>query len=201
SLNSALNRAAPPLGWRGVAEFVVPLPPLIRRGLWIALRRVLPLLLAPERCDVEVVPSASHLLVAATVNEVRAEHAIVVMDERVRAVPLVHAEVLVEVVRHRVPGNEPPAHPRLQAFDILLRPARDEHQGGVARGEMGRVSYLVSQHGAANAGVLGPAVYAGLEECAVNNQLVAAVEQIEQARFAVGAVELVLLFHRQPRHP
>src|SRR5215472_16955135 len=66
---------------------------------------------------------------------------------------------------------------------------------------MGWVSYLVSQHRAANASVLGPAVYAGLEECAVNNQLVAAVEQIEQACFAVGAVELVLLLDRQPRHP
>src|SRR5438552_9933082 len=49
--------------------FVVPDPPLIRRSLGIALRRVLPLLLAPERSDVEVVPGAPHLLVAARSEE------------------------------------------------------------------------------------------------------------------------------------
>src|SRR5947207_4601754 len=85
--------------------FVVPDPPLVRRGLGVALRRILPLLLAPERSDVEVVPSAPHLLVAAVVDEIGAEHVIAVADERVRAMPLVHAEVSVEAVRHRVPGD------------------------------------------------------------------------------------------------
>src|SRR6516225_3944884 len=71
SLNSALDRCAPLLGWRSVAEFVVPLPPLVRRGLRVALGRVLPFLLATERGNVEIVPRAPHLLVAAAVNEVR----------------------------------------------------------------------------------------------------------------------------------
>src|SRR3712207_7423703 len=35
---------------------VVPLPPHVGRGLRVALRRVLPLLLAPERREIEVVP-------------------------------------------------------------------------------------------------------------------------------------------------
>src|SRR5205823_7477862 len=89
------------------AWFVVPDPPLVRRSLRVALRRILPLLLAPERSDVEVVPSVSHLLVAAVVDEVGTEHAVAVADERVRAVPLVHSKVLVEVVRYGVPRHLP----------------------------------------------------------------------------------------------
>ena len=60
---------------------------------------------------------------------------------------------------------------------------------------------LVGHHRAAGAGVLGPAVHAGFEEGAVDDQLTAAVEQVEQARRALGPVELVLLLHGQPRHP
>src|ERR1700737_560420 len=65
---------ARPLGRRGVAVCVVPVPPLVRRRLRVALRRVLPLLLAAERSDVEVAPGAPHRLVAAVVDEVGAEH-------------------------------------------------------------------------------------------------------------------------------
>src|SRR5207245_1428845 len=181
--------------------FVVPDPPLVRRGLWITLRRVLPLLLAPERSDIEVVPGVSHLLVAAVVDEVGAEQAFAVADERVRAMPLVHAEVGVELVRHGVPGDQLPTHPRLQALDVRLRGACREHESGVPRIQMGGVSDLVGYHGAANAGMLGPAFHAGLEEGAVDDQLTAAVEQVEQARLAPGPVKLVLLLNGQPRHP
>ena len=66
---------APPLGRSCIGVFVVPVPPLVRRGLRVALRRVLPLLLAPERSHVEVAPGAPHRLVAAAVDEVGAEHA------------------------------------------------------------------------------------------------------------------------------
>src|SRR5205823_6668089 len=88
--------------------FVVPDPPLVRRGLWITLRRVLPLLLTPERSDVEVVPGVPHLLIAAVIDEVASKHAVAVADERVRAVPLVHAEVGVELLRHGRPGSPCP---------------------------------------------------------------------------------------------
>src|SRR5215212_9155120 len=82
-----------PWSWSGgVAVLVVEVPPLVRRRLGVALGRVLPLLLAPERRDVEVGPGAPHRLVAAAVDEVGAEDAVVLADERVRPVPLVDAE-------------------------------------------------------------------------------------------------------------
>src|SRR3954447_6152107 len=51
---------------RGVRDVtVVPVPPFVRPGLRIALRRILPLLLASERRHVEVAPDGTHRLVAA----------------------------------------------------------------------------------------------------------------------------------------
>src|SRR5687768_6119185 len=67
--------AAPPAGpaRRGRSRdlapvLVVEVPPPVGRGLRIALGRVLPLLLAPQRGDVEVGPGAAHGLVAAAVD-------------------------------------------------------------------------------------------------------------------------------------
>ena len=86
---------------------VVPVPPLVRRGLRITLRRVLPSFLTAERREVEVAPGASHRLVAAAVDEVCAEHLVAVAEEHIVAVPLVDAEVFVEAVCHGVPGHTP----------------------------------------------------------------------------------------------
>ena len=91
------------------ARLVMPDPPVVRRGLGIALRRVLPLLLTPERGDVEVGPGAAHRLVAAVVDEVGTEHAVAVTDERICAMPLIDSEVLVEVVGDRVPWDQLPS--------------------------------------------------------------------------------------------
>jgi hypothetical protein len=66
---------------------------------------------------------------------------------------------------------------------------------------MGQVRDLIGAQGAAAAGVLGPAEHPGLEEGAIDDQLTAALEQVEQANLALGSVELVLLVHSQPRHP
>jgi len=44
-------------------------------------------------------------------------------------------------------------------------------------------------------------LHTGFEEGAVDDQLTAALEQIEQAHFALGPSELVILLQRQPRHP
>src|SRR5271170_3889168 len=66
---------------------------------------------------------------------------------------------------------------------------------------MGEVRDLIGAERAAAAGVLGPAEYPGLEEGAIDDQLTAALEQIEQAYRALGSVEPVLLVHSQPRHP
>src|SRR5207245_8255040 len=71
---------------RGAGDVtVVPVPPLVRSALGVALWRVLPRLLAPERRHVEVAPGGAHRLIAAAVDEVGAEHALAVADERVVA--------------------------------------------------------------------------------------------------------------------
>src|SRR5688500_16334606 len=166
---------------RGLAVLVVQVPPLVGRSPRIALGRVLPLLLAPERREVEVVPGAPHRLVAAVVDEVGAEDPLAVAEEGVGAVPLVHAEVGVEVVRERVPRHLP-AHPRLPTLDVRLRGARDERERRVAGVQVSEVSDLVGEEGATAAATLGPAGDAGLEEEAVDDQLTAPLEQVEQAR-------------------
>src|SRR5215211_2960853 len=74
---------------RSLAVSVVVVPPPVRRGLRVTLRRVLPLLLAAERRDVEVGPGGAHPLVTAGVDEVGAEDLVAVADEGVGAVPLV----------------------------------------------------------------------------------------------------------------
>src|ERR1035438_4775676 len=79
--------------------------------------------------------------------------------------------------------------------------ARDAYTSVVSRVHMGQVGDLVRADGAAVAGVLGPAEYSRLEEGAIDDQLPAALEQIEQANLALGPQELVLLFYRHPRHP
>jgi len=60
---------------------------------------------------------------------------------------------------------------------------------------------MVGPQGTADAGMLRPTVHARLEEGAVDDQLMAALEQVEQARFALGPVEHICLFHGNPRHP
>src|SRR3979490_1682451 len=88
--------AEPPLR-RSYRVIVVPAPPLKRRALRVALRRVFPLLLTPKRGHVEVTPRGHERLVAAVVDEVGAENPVASRighaDERGRAMPLVDAEV------------------------------------------------------------------------------------------------------------
>src|SRR5215510_13343020 len=88
-----------------IAIPIVVVPPVIGRRLRVARRRVLPLLLASERSDVEVAPGAAQVLVAAGVDEVGAEDPIAVADEGVGAVPLIDPEVSVEAVGQGVPGD------------------------------------------------------------------------------------------------
>jgi hypothetical protein len=101
--------------------------------------------LATERGDVEIAPGASHRLIASAVDEIGAKYAIVDADEGVGAVPLVHTEVGVEVVRQRVPGDRLPAHPRLQTRDLRLRGTGHERQRGVAGVQVPRVRHLVGE--------------------------------------------------------
>ena len=74
-------------------------------------------------------------------------------------------------------------------------------RGGVAGVQMGEVGDLVGIEGAAAAGVVGPAEHSRLEEGAVDDQLTAALEQVDEARLALGAFELIRLLHGQPGHP
>jgi hypothetical protein len=60
---------------------------------------------------------------------------------------------------------------------------------------------LVGHHRAAGTALLGPAAHAGLVEEAVDDQVPAALEQVEQAHPPVRALELVLLLDQHPRHP
>src|ERR1700738_5016350 len=52
---------------------------------------------------------------------------------------------------------------------------------------MGQVRDLIGAQGAAAAGVLGPAEHSGFEESAIDDQLTAALEQIEPAYLALGS--------------
>src|SRR6185369_2410661 len=65
---------------------------------------------------------------------------------------------------------------------------------------MGQVRDLIGAQGAAAAGVLGPAEHAGLEESTIDDQLPAALEQVEQVNLTVRPVEFVFLLHHHPRH-
>jgi hypothetical protein len=49
--------------------------------------------------------------------------------------------------------------------------------------------------------VVGPAEHSRLEEGAIDDQLPAALEQVEQANLALGALEFVRLLDGHPRHP
>src|SRR5215467_5627315 len=66
---------------------------------------------------------------------------------------------------------------------------------------MRQMRNLICTQGAAAAGVIGPAEYSGLEEGAIDDQLPAALEQVEQANSPLRPVELVLLLNQHPRHP
>jgi len=81
-----------------------------------------------------------------------------------------------------------------------LRRARDLHERGVAGVEVGEVADLIGHEGAAGASALRPFGDARLEEEAVDDQLPAPVEQVEQAGLATRALEDVLLVDGQPRH-
>ena len=77
------HRLAPSPVRRGLGRvLVVPIPPLVRRGLRVAFRLVLPGILASERRRIEVAPGAPHCFVAAAVDEVGAKDPVAVAKEQ-----------------------------------------------------------------------------------------------------------------------
>ena len=61
--------------------------------------------------------------------------------------------------------------------------------------------HLVGHHRAADAAALRPRADARLEEEAVDDQLLAPLEEVEQAHLPVRALEGVVLLDGHPRHP
>src|ERR1700722_10325008 len=59
---------------------------------------------------------------------------------------------------------------------------------------------LIGTEGAASAGVIRPAEHPGLEEGAIDDQLRAALEQINEAYLTVRSVERVIRVDSYPRH-
>src|SRR6185369_2495004 len=66
---------------------------------------------------------------------------------------------------------------------------------------MRQMADLIGAKRAAPAGVVGPAKHPGLEKGAIDDQLPAALEQVEQGNLAPGPVEFVGLLHWYPGHP
>src|SRR5215218_2761938 len=146
------------------AVLVMPVPPLIGRGLRIPLRRVFPFLLAPKGGHVEEAPGIHEHFVAAVVDEVGAvDMTVVVADERVGAMPFVDAEVFVKVVGDREPRYLP-THPRLHPLDVGLLSTRGVHERGVTGVQMSKVADVVGHQGAAHAAMLGPPVHTRIDE-------------------------------------
>jgi hypothetical protein len=65
---------------------------------------------------------------------------------------------------------------------------------------VGEARHVVGDHGTADAGMFRPAMHAGFEERSIDDQLTAAFEQIEQARFAARTLEHISLLHSHPGH-
>jgi hypothetical protein len=114
-------------------------------------------------------------------------------------VPFADAEVRVEVVRERVPGDVE-ARAALPALDVSLRRAGDVREGGVAGVQVRWLRVLGGHHRAAAAAPLRPAADARLEEVAIDDQLAAALEEVEEADRAVRALEAVVRLDGHPRH-
>src|SRR5271163_3300633 len=179
---------------------VMPVPPLVWRRLRVTLGGILPDLLSAERGQVEVAPDRPHRLVGAVVDEIGAKHAVLVADEHVVAVPFADAEIGVEAIGDAIPRHLP-AHPRLQPRDVFQRRARDIGEGRVSGVEVGEMGDLIGAERTAAAGLVRPTEHPGLEEGAVDDELPAALEEIDEARFAVRPLELVSLLDGRPRHP
>ena len=106
----------------------------------------------------------------------------------------------VEVVAQRVPG-ELPAHVLAIALQVLLLAAADGDEAGVALAQVQQVAQLVGVHRAAGAAALRVDVHVRIHEEPVQDELAAAVEEVEQRRVpAAGRGEAIILLHADHRH-
>src|SRR5260370_39940599 len=83
----------------------VPVPPFVRPDLGVALGRVLPPLLTPERRRDEAAPDATPRVVAAAVSEVGAEEERATPHAEVVGIRRTHADAAAHTVRYVRPQN------------------------------------------------------------------------------------------------
>src|SRR5437763_384492 len=171
--------------------------------------RVLPVLLAAERRQVEERPDAAERLDAAVRREVGAKDVVavsqedaeperlaVLVDVRLRRLRT-DAEVDVEVALERREPRDRPPHPLPVRLDPGERGARHEREGRVAGVQVREVADLVDEHRAAVAA----RVLVRPEHEVVEEQLTASLEEVGQARLSVRAVEDVVLVDPDSRQP
>ncbi len=174
-------RIPPPISGRGrIGDIaVVPVPPLVGRGLGIACGESSQTFLAAQRRDVQVfqvLPICSSPRLLSEVGEIDA----VRRRGRTTLVPC-HSCTPASASKLSVKVNQGIAHP-IRSFSLAISGcgARGTAPGG-CRGRSGERRWATwsATMGAAPAGVIRPAVHARLEECAVDDQLAAAIEQVE----------------------
>src|SRR5690606_34757390 len=124
---------------------VVPVPPLIGRRLWIAFRRVFPVFLPTQWGNVQVIPGAAHLFIAAIIEKIGSEYLAAISIKDISAVPFIHTEISIEAVCDGEPWDIP-AHACFQADNVGLGRARQEYKGGIASIEMGKMRHLIRHH-------------------------------------------------------
>ena len=82
-----------------------------------------------------------------------------------------------------------PAHARFHPRDVLLWRMRNIGKRRVPRIQVREMRGLISDHRAAIARMIGPAAYAWFEECAIDDQLPAPFEHVQQSQLAVRSLE------------
>src|SRR5687768_11689220 len=100
-------------------------PPLIRRRLRPSFGRIFPILLPPERCQVEEAPGRAKRFDSATIRKVRAIDSFIIAQKDTQAKCLAfvrrQTEVGVEVTAERGEPRHRPTHATLIAFNIWQR--------------------------------------------------------------------------------
>ena len=172
-------------------------PAAVRGRLRPAFRRVLPLLLASVRQQVDEGEAVAELLGATALRVVRPVHGVADAEEDVHLEPTARRGTHVGsegAVRGGVPGHLV-AHPRLVGERLVDRTLGDDDEAGVVVVEELEPGELARESGAARA----LPCLTGEPHVVVDDQLGLAFEHVHEPNRAVGAVERVLgqLHHRE----
>src|ERR1700722_467503 len=179
---------------RGV--FIMQAPPTIGRAPLDALRRILPILLPPERRQIEEGPDAAQHLDAAPAGEIGTKQAVGATEENVKAKAAIHAEVGVEIIEGRIPRHRP-AHALFEFLDIGDRGARHKRKRSIAGMQMGEMADLIGEQAATRARMF----IGRLQHVMIDDDLAAAVEQFGEAEPTAWRIENVILVDPFPAKP